>query len=174
MQFQLKLRFRRKLRQGSGSQAIILGAGATRGEAEQRVNYRLGRRDVLTRSRNPVKFCAIIGEHALRHPPCDDTVMLDQLRQLEKWAELANVSIQVLPVNRTYSPALEGPFVLIEFDRTKPVVQLEHYRSSTTITDARDVGDYQAAADVLRCAAMDTDASAAFIAEIADRMEQEQ
>ncbi|GAA2772673.1 helix-turn-helix transcriptional regulator [Saccharopolyspora taberi] len=153
------------------ARSIMIGAGATRGEADQRVTYRLGRRDVIIRRRNPVEFCAIIGEQALRHPPCADDVMIDQLRQLAKWADLDNVTVQVLPADRRYTPALEGPFVLIEFDRTKPVVQLEHYRSSTTITDARDVDDYQAAADTLRAAAMNADDSAALIAEIADRLE---
>ncbi|PKW13558.1 helix-turn-helix domain-containing protein [Saccharopolyspora spinosa] len=152
------------------ARSIMIGAGATRGEADQRVTFRLGRRDVLTR-RNPVDFVAIIGENALRHPPCDTSVMLEQLRQLVKWSELDNVTVQVLPADHTYTPALEGPFVLLEFDRTKPVVHLEHYRSSTTITDAGDVKDYQAAADTLRRLAMSAAATTALIAEIADDME---
>ncbi|MGW1677091.1 helix-turn-helix domain-containing protein [Saccharopolyspora sp. NPDC002376] len=156
------------------ARAIITGAGATRGEADQRVTYRIGRRDVITRRRNPVEFCAVIGEHALRHPPCDDVGMVDQLHELLKWAKYDNVSVQVLLADRVYTPALEGPFVLIEFDRTKPVVHLEHYRSSTTITDAGDVDDYRAAADTLRRAAMNPSDSTEFIAEIADRTEHDQ
>lgn len=152
------------------ARSIMVGAGATRGEADQRVTFRLGRREVLTR-RNPVELIAIIGEHALRHPPCDADVMTDQLRHLITWSKLDNVSIEVIPMDHTYTPALEGPFVLIEFERTKPVVHLEHYRSSTTITDVGDVRDYRTAADTLRTAAMTPDATTALITEIADETE---
>jgi transcriptional regulator with XRE-family HTH domain len=149
---------------------MVGGAGATRGEIDQRVMFRMGRRDVLTR-RNPVQLVAVLGEYALRQPPCERAVMGDQLRQLAKWAALDNVVVQVIPMDHTYTPALEGPFVLIEFDRAKPVVHLEHYRSSTTITDARDVRDYQSAADSLRRVAMSPAATEELIAELADEME---
>jgi transcriptional regulator with XRE-family HTH domain len=152
------------------ARSIMIGAGTTRGEADRRVTFRLGRRDVLTR-RNPVELVAIIGEHALRYPPCGRDVMLEQLHHLAKWAELDNVSLHAIPIDHGYSPTLEGPFVLIEFDRAKPVVHLEHYRSSTTITDASDVRDYQAAADTVRRDALSADRTAALIARIADDME---
>lgn len=152
------------------ARSIMIGAGATRGEADQRVTFRLGRHDVLTR-RNPVELVAFIGEYALRHPPCEHGVMLEQLQQLEKWTGLDNVTVQVIPASNKYTPALEGPFVLMEFERAKPVVHLEHYRSSTTITDAGDVRDYQAAAETLRRDAMSAAASTALIAEIAHDME---
>jgi hypothetical protein len=148
----------------------MIGAGATRGEADQRVTFRLGRRDILIR-RDPVQLVAIVGEHALRHPPCPTDVMTDQLRQLLKWSDLDNVTLQALPMGRTYTSALEGPFVLIEFERARPVVHLEHYRSSTTITDAGDVKDYQAAADILRRVAMSPAATAELIAKLADETE---
>ncbi|MEV0699384.1 DUF5753 domain-containing protein [Saccharopolyspora sp. NPDC050389] len=152
------------------ARSIMIGAGTTRGEAERRVTFRLGRRDVLTR-RKPVKLVAIIGEHALRYPPCDRDVMLEQLHHLAKWNELDNVSIHAIPIDHAYSPALEGPFVLIEFERAKPVVHLEHYRSSTTITDASDVKDYLAAADTVRRDALSADHTTALIRQIADDME---
>lgn len=152
------------------ARSIMIGAGATRGEADQRVTFRLGRHDVLTR-RNPVELVAFIGEYALRHPPCEHGVMLEQLQQLAKWTELDNVTVQVIPADNKYTPALEGPFVLMEFERAKPVVHLEHYRSSTTITDRGDVRDYQAAAETLRRDAMSAAASTALIAEIAHDME---
>lgn len=150
--------------------SIMVAAGATTGEADHRVTYRMGRRDVLTR-RNPVHLDAIIGEAALRYPPCDHAVMVEQLHHLRKWSELDNVTVQVIPQRSGYLPSLEGAFVLIEFDRDDPVVQIEHYRSATTITDQGDVSDYQAAADTLRRAAMSPEESVGLIAEIADEME---
>lgn len=152
------------------AKAIMIGAGATSGEAQQRVTYRMGRRDVLTRH-NPVNYVGLIGEYALRYPPCDDAVAAEQLRQLLKLAQLDNVTIQVMPIERRYVSALEGPFVLIESARTKSVVHLERYRSSTILTDARDVRDYQDAADSLRRDAMSSAATTELIAKLVDEME---
>lgn len=153
------------------ARSIMIGAGATRGEADQRVTFRLGRRDVLTQ-RDPVELVAIIGEHALRYPPCEPDVMLEQLRHLISWAELPNVSLNVIPLEQRYTPALEGPFVLLEFERAKPVVHLEHYRSSTTITDTKDVADYRAAADSLRQATMSPDATTRVITKIIEELKE--
>ncbi|QWF77736.1 helix-turn-helix domain-containing protein [Amycolatopsis sp. CA-230715] len=152
------------------ARAIMVAAGAERGEAEQRVLYRMGRRDAITRH-NPVPFHAIIGEAALRYPPCPRSVMVEQLRQLTRLAELETITVQALPLSVGYSPALEGPFVYIEPEIGQPIVQLEHYRSATTLTDARDVADYRAAADTLRREAMSPAATTGLIAELADEME---
>lgn len=152
------------------ARSIMMSAGATQGEADQRVTYRMGRRDVLTR-RNPVQFHAIVGEAALRYPPCDPAVMAEQLRALHHWATYDAVTVQALTQEHGYSPALEGPFVLIEFTRGDPVVQLEHYRSATTLTDRGDVRDYQTAADSLRREAMSPEATMELIAKMADEME---
>lgn len=158
------------LQTGDYARSVMESAGATRAEAEQRVTYRMGRRDILTR-RNPVELSAIIGEVALKHPPCERSVMADQLGNLRKCAELENVTIQCMPLDHGYSPMLEGPFVLIEFTRGEPVVQLEHYRSATTLTDGGDIRDYQAAADTLRDAAMSPEDSMELIAELAEETE---
>lgn len=153
------------------ARSIMIGSGATRGEADQRVTFRLGRRDVLTR-RKAVAYVAVIGEHALRYPPCARPVMAEQLRQLITLSEIATLTLAVVPLGTGYSPALEGPFVLIEFERAKPVVHLEHYRSSATITDARDVTDYQDAAARVRRAALSAAESVRLCAAIAEEMEQ--
>ncbi|MGH3629352.1 MAG: DUF5753 domain-containing protein, partial [Sciscionella sp.] len=100
------------------------------------------------------QFRAVIGENALRYPPCEDGLMAAQLRHLLTWADRPNVMIRALPLDNRYSPALEGPFVLLEFERSKPVVQLEHYRSTVTLTNVRDVEDYRAATDTIRRDAM--------------------
>lgn len=152
------------------ARSIMVGAGATQGEADQRAKYRVGRREVLTK-RSAARYVAFIGEYALKHPPCDRDTMSDQLRQLDELTALDNVTIRILPMDHMYHPALEGPFVLIEFTRQDPVVHLEHYRSSATITDAGDIQDYQSAADSLRSVAMSPEASSELIAKFANEME---
>ena len=154
------------------ARSIMIGAGATKGGADQRVMMRLGRRDVLTR-RHPVELFAIIGEHALRYPPCERSTMADQLHHIVRLTEQHNVTIRALPLDIGYTAALEGPFALIEFETTKPVVFLEHYRSTATLTDAKDVRDYQMAITSLSKAAMSPEATSELIRRLADEMERE-
>ena len=152
------------------ARSIMIGAGATRGQADQRVLVRMGRQKVLTRKGAP-EFLAIVGEHALRFPPCSNAVMAEQHRHLLTMNDQSNVTILALPLSIPYSPAIEGPFVLLEFDRGDPVIQQEHYRATTTLTDAKDVRDYQAAVDEIRRQAMSADETSGLIAELANEME---
>lgn len=152
------------------ARACIMAFGATRGEADQRATHRVGRQHVL-HNRHPVHMTAVIGEHALRTAPCDADVMVEQLRHLVTLGELDNVEIKVLPSGRPSAPALMGPWVLLEFRDTRPVLHLEHYSVSTTLTDPKTIARYQEAADTLRKTAMNAIESAAFIAGIADTME---
>lgn len=147
------------------TRAIMLGAGATRGKADHRAALRLSRRDVLTRA-EPVTLLALIGEHALRSAPCSESVMLEQLQHLQKMARMDQITIQAIRMDGQYSPALHGAFMLLEFATTRPVVHLEHYRSSATITDAKDVRDFQTAVEDLRREAMSPVWTTELIAEI--------
>lgn len=155
------------------ARSIMTVAGVSRGEADQRVIHRLGRRDVLTR-RNPVELLALIGEYALRYQPCHNGVALEQLRHIEQWAMIPNITVQAIPLGAPYCPALAGPFVLIEFEKTKPIVHLEHHRSSLSLYDqgkAKDVCDYQTAVNRVIEVAMSPDETTKLIADIADQME---
>lgn len=152
------------------ARSIMLSAGATPGEAEQRATHRMGRQHVLNR-RRPVELLALVDERALSRPPCERQVMVDQLHALLRWAKLDNVTIQAIADEAGYTPALEGPFVLIEVAKGPAVVQLEHYRSATTLTEPRDVRDYQAAVDTIRQHAMSPAATEGLIVKLANEME---
>lgn len=152
------------------ARSVMSSAGATSAEAEQQATHRMGRQNIITRAR-PVSLEAFIGVQALRKPPCAREVMADQLHALLKWSSMDNVTIRALPFGSGYSPALEGPFVLLEFAKWPSVVQLEHYRSATTLTESRDVRDYQTAVDTIRQQAMSPDATAELIAKLFDEME---
>lgn len=145
---------------------IIAEFGASgRSEADQRAQLRVGRQHVLTGS-SPKQLIAIIGEAALRYPPCPAEVMAGQLHELQRWGARDHIDIRVLPIDRPAGPAMSGSWALIEFADTRPVVQLEHYDTSTTITDVRAVGRYRNAADMLCEVAMNAIESAELIAEI--------
>ncbi|GAA4876589.1 helix-turn-helix transcriptional regulator [Saccharopolyspora cebuensis] len=145
---------------------IITAFGASsRGEANQRAHVRIGRQHVLS-GNAPKNLVAFIGEVALRYPPCPNDVMVEQLWQLRQFSGFPNIDMRVLPIDRPAGPALSGAWALIEFARTKPVVQFEHYDTSATITDARAVSRYREAVDTLRDVAMDPAESVELIAEI--------
>jgi len=55
----------------------MIGAGATRGQADQRVAWcAWGRQKVLTRKGATGSFFAIVGEHALRLPAVQQTAVM--------------------------------------------------------------------------------------------------
>ncbi|MBB5156777.1 helix-turn-helix domain-containing protein [Saccharopolyspora phatthalungensis] len=144
---------------------IMIAFGASRGEAEQRATLRIGRQHVLTDA--PAKqLVAIVGEYALRYPVCPDDVMVGQLRHLQRIAELDNVMLHVLPMDRPAAAMLSGSWALLEFSRTKPVLHLEHFGSSATITDEKTVESYRHAVDTLRGLAMSPAEATELIADV--------
>lgn len=160
------------LQTGDYARAIMRAAGATRGEADHRAMVRIGRREVLEREEPAApEFHALIGEYAFRYPACEASVMAAQARHLLRWAQRDNITIQVVPMRTGWTPMHSGAFILMEFARARPVIHLEHYRSSLTLTDGGDGQDYQAAADMVRRAAMSPDDTAALIADVAKRLE---
>lgn len=141
---------------------IMIAFGHSRGEAEHRATLRIGRQHVLTEAQ-PKQLVAIVGEFALRHPICPEDVMLAQARRLLELAERDNIALQVLPMDHPAAPVLTGSWALIEFPDAKPVVHLEHFASSSTITDEKSVGRYRSAAGTLRDLAMSPAESVRFI-----------
>lgn len=145
---------------------IIMAFGASsRSEADHRAQLRVGRQHVLA-GRSPKDFLAVVGEAALRYPPCPNDVMIEQLSQLHRLCACENITVHVLPMDKPAAPAMSGSWVLVEFGNTKPIVQLEHFDTSTTITDAKAVNRYSEAVDTLCSVAMDPAESADLIAEV--------
>lgn len=152
------------------ARSIMVGAGATRGQADQRVLVRMSRQKLLTSNGGP-RYLAIVGAQALQYPQCEISAMPKQLRHLLRMGKRANVTILVLPFAPGYNPALEGPFVLMGLPRYALVVQLEHYRSTTTITGPDDVRDYQAAVEDIRRKSLSEAESISFIDGLLKEME---
>jgi transcriptional regulator with XRE-family HTH domain len=140
-------------------------------DAEAKVAVRLGRRDVITRDRAPAQYEAFITEAALQHQPVGVDVFVDQLRLIRKLASQDNVQVRVVPTSAGFTPALAGPFVLIEFDKAEPVVHLEHHRSSAFLRDQGDVHAYVAAREDLERMAMSPGDSTGLIADVINRTE---
>lgn len=119
-------------------------------DSELRVALRSGRRDILTR-RNPVELLALIDSEALIRPVAPPDVMADQLRHVLRLAELPNVTVQVISSTTPgYHAMLSNAFELIEFAKARPVVLLDHHRSSAFLRNEEDIAVYAEAAEHIR------------------------
>jgi transcriptional regulator with XRE-family HTH domain len=120
--------------------AVIAGAHLDDppGEAEQRVQLRLGRQALLERADAP-RLWAVVDEAALRRPVGGARVMRAQLERLIEATKLPNVTLQVLPFKVGAHPAMVGAFSILRFaDRELPdLVYLEHL-SNAVYLDKRD------------------------------------
>ncbi|HEX6361027.1 helix-turn-helix transcriptional regulator [Actinophytocola sp.] len=150
-------------------------ARAIFGEApdiETKVALRAGRREVITRRRNPVAFLALIDSEALVRPIGSPDVMADQLDHLVHMAELPSVTVQlVLSTTPGYHPMLAGPFILFEFLTATPIVLLEHHRTSAFVWDRESVATYLSAPEEIQRIAMTPELSLKMLKEIAKGME---
>lgn len=141
-------------------------------DSELRVALRSGRRDILTR-RNPVELLALIDSEALVRPVVHSDVMADQLRHILRLAELPNVTVQVISSTTPgYHAMLANAFELIEFAKARPVVLLDHHRSSAFLRQEDDVAIYAESAEhIRRKVAMTPQHSVEVIANIVRGME---
>ncbi|GGI98438.1 transcriptional regulator [Saccharopolyspora subtropica] len=140
---------------------------------ETRVAFRLSRREVLDKEGGP-QLVALIAEAALRERIGGPDVMADQLRYLLKMSRRDNVTIQILPSGATsWHPAHAGSFIVFEFDDQRPIVHLEHFRTSVFLRNLKDVNDYCQAADSLRRSAMSPKASRERITQYLEAVEGE-
>jgi hypothetical protein len=136
------------------------------------VALRMGRRDILTRSRRPAELTAYISSDVLVHPVAAPDVMVDQLRHLLEMAQRPNVEVRIVPSTvRGYHPMLAGPFLLLEFPAAPPIVHLEHYRTVAVLWEDDDVRHYTGAVEKIDEIAMTPARSAEVIAEIVNGME---
>jgi transcriptional regulator with XRE-family HTH domain len=141
-------------------------------DSEMRVALRSGRRDILTRGRNPVQLVALIDSEALIRPVAAPDVMADQLRHVLRMADMPNVTVQVVSsAVPGYHPMLAGPFELIEFLKARPIVLLDHHRSSAFLWAEDDVAEFVEAAEQIKRVAMSPEISTKLITEIVTGME---
>lgn len=140
-------------------------------DVDTRVALRVGRRDILTRTRQPAELLALIDTEVLVRPIAPPEVIADQLRHLLKMAELDNVTIQLVTNTPRYNPMLAGPFILLEFATATPIVHLEHYRASAFLWEENDIRGFVDAAEEIHASAMTPDASIEVIRDLVNGME---
>jgi transcriptional regulator with XRE-family HTH domain len=154
-------------------EAIMTAGGVPPGEIAARINTRIGRRQAIDR-RKPAELLVLLGECALNQDIGGRHVMIEQLNHLRAMAGHSNIELRVVPSHRGWHPALEGAFSLINSRRDTvdaSIVFVETRRSVLMLHEDADVAAYRDAIDRIIKISLHPESSAAFLADLAKRME---
>lgn len=157
------------LQTASYAREVMRGSGVDQSEIETRVTIRRGRQSIL--DEEAVELLALIDEAVLHRVVGGPTVMAEQLRHVVEMSRRRNITVRVVPLDHAVHPGLEGPFVLLEFPKAKPVVHLEQRRLGAFLDDPSDVDDYATVTTTLERVAMSPTDSVKLIADRAEALE---
>jgi hypothetical protein len=141
-------------------------------EIERLVALRMQRQEVLLRD-DPLQLWIILDEAVIRRTMGPPDLMYGQLVRLLEMAQLPNVTLQVLEFASGLHPALNGPFVIIEFpERFDPdVVYSEGVAGQAYVEEReKEVKARVEAFDLLRATALPPADSADLIRAISDQI----
>jgi hypothetical protein len=127
-------------------------------QMERRLEARLARQQILKRD-PPFELSVVLDESALRRRMATNAVMHGQLQRLTEAAQLPNVTLRVLPLQRR-NPVITSSFVLLRFgvarDTLLPeVVYVEGLKSNLYFEDDDETYLYQIAFERLLHAALE-------------------
>jgi transcriptional regulator with XRE-family HTH domain len=138
----------------------ILRAGRptdTTKEIDRRVEVRLERQEVLTRTDPPPpKVNIVLNEGVLARRVGGPGIMRAQIEQLLRERDRANVAIQILPFSAGEHPAMLGPFYMLTFlDPADPgAVHIETISGSQGLEKPEDVRAYEVVWDAIQAKAV--------------------
>jgi transcriptional regulator with XRE-family HTH domain len=141
-------------------------------EIERLVALRMQRQEVLLRH-DPLQLWIILDEAVIRRTMGPPDLMYGQLVRLLEMTQLPNVTLQVLEFASGLHPALNGPFVIIEFpERFDPdVVYSEGVAGQAYVEEReKEVKARVEAFDLLRATALPPADSADLIRAISDQI----
>lgn len=143
--------------------------GASAGEVDQRVRLRLERQNRLAGSA-PSHLWAIMDESVLRRPIGGPEVFRDQLLHLVECAARPNVTLQVLPFDRGWHPAIGRSFTILGFpaDVSSDVVYVEEVGSSLYVEKPDATERYKRILDELIVMSLPPDESIRLIQKISE------
>ncbi|MFF3685884.1 Scr1 family TA system antitoxin-like transcriptional regulator [Streptomyces sp. NPDC002187] len=102
------------------------------------VAARLQRQDILHR-KVPPTISFIVSEAVVLARLGGVEVYLEMLRHLRTCANLLGVTLQIMPLDRQFHAALDGPFVLLETPDHQHLAYTETQRGSQLVTDPNEV-----------------------------------
>lgn len=152
------------------ARAIMVAGNVPANDIEPRVIMRVGRREVIER-RTPAELVALVGENALRHNIGGHAIMLAQLRYLQAQAKQDNIQLRIIPESAGWTPALEGPFLVVDSASNPTIVHLENRRAGVFFHEPTDVAAYQEAVDAVANVAMTQVESTQHIAALTAELE---
>ncbi len=144
-------------------------AELTDDQITRRVQLRATRQAALTRETDPLRLWVVLDEAALRRVVGSRQIMRDQLKHLADAAELAKVTIQVMPFDAGAHPGMQGPFALLDFPwRGDPgVVYIEHRSGAFYLEDQQEIKAHTVAFQHLSAYALSPDRSVTMIRALA-------
>ena len=135
-------------------------------QIDRRVEVRIERQEVLTRSDPPPpRFNVVLSEGVLRRPVGGYDVMRKQLEYLMRPRDRANVTVQVLPFDAGVHPSMMAPFTMITFPDTDDlgVVNVENATGTLFLEEPAEVRFYDEIWSTLQVSALSADDSQAFL-----------
>src|SRR5262245_38849500 len=138
---------------------------------ERKAAVRLARQERLT-GEDPPRLWAVLNEATIRRVVGGATTMRAQLQHIAEMADLAHVTVQVLPFRAGAHPAMDGSFIILGFPEPADpdVVYVESQAGSLYLERPPEVERYAAMFNHLMAKALDPDESQALIARAAAEM----
>jgi len=118
----------------------------TSGEIDRRVEVRLERQEVLTRTNPPPpKVSIVLNEGVLARRVGGPEIMRAQIGHLVKERDRANITVQILPFSAGEHPAMVGPFTMLTFiDPADPgVVNVENIMGALALEKPEETQSYE-------------------------------
>lgn len=135
---------------------------ATAPEVEAKVAARMQRAELFDAERPPA-FWAILDESLIRRSLLPDQEMAELLEHILGVVDATRSILQVMPETSTAHPFMMGMTKVMTFPDAPPVVYLESLHSGQLIDYPALVKQYRESYDLLRAAALSTEASLAMI-----------
>ncbi|MDA2805108.1 helix-turn-helix domain-containing protein [Nocardiopsis suaedae] len=131
-------------------------------EIDEQVQARLERQKVHSASRPPL-MTAVLDEAVLRRPIGGREIMSRQLEHLLEMVATSHVTVQVVPLDCSHHPGLDGTFSLFTTPERGRVAYTETRIAGTLVEAAQDVSDYTRVFEELRGAAFPVTTSCSLI-----------
>ncbi|MEW2634673.1 helix-turn-helix transcriptional regulator [Streptomyces sp. NPDC048389] len=134
---------------------------------DQNVRLRLERKELITRSNDPLELRVIMDETAVRRMVGGPEVMDEQFEEIVALGELENVTIQVLP-HDVVTYRSEGNFAILDFSEAlDPVVQVDMWNTISVTDERREVQRNIRRFDAMRDSALPPARTAGFLQQLA-------
>ncbi len=135
-------------------------------EIDRRLNARMARQALLTRSPTP-SLTFIMEQVVLERPIGGVKVRREQWKRLLDVSRMRHIEIQVMPTQRTEHASLDGPLTLLEPPERETCAYLEVQGTGHMITNRRTVAKFARKYGVLQSQALTPEESVEFIEKLA-------